>query len=185
MPHALSFRPWRLHPTATRFCLFCSHANCARRRICRLRVCGFRHSPRVAACRTLEEAIGEIAGHPVRVAAAGRTDAGVHAVSQIVHFDTEAVRPRAAWVRGVNTHLPANAAVLWAHPVTADFHARFAATARHYTYVLLTRAERPGLLARRVGWYHRPLDIESMRAGAAYRRFPVSAFRARVQANPR
>ena len=97
--------------------------------------CGFQSQPRAAACRTRSErAIGEIAGHPVGVVAAGRTDAGVHAASQIVHFDTEAVRPLTAWVRGVNTHLPPAAAVLWAHPVAADFHARFAATARHYTY---------------------------------------------------
>ena len=128
----------------------------------------------------LEEAIAAIAGHPVNVVAAGRTDAGVHAVSQIVHFDTDAARPRSAWVRGVNTHLADDAAVLWAHPVAAEFHARFAATARHYTYVLLTRAERPGLLAKRVGWYHRPLDIEAMRAGAAHLEgtHDFSAFRA-------
>ena len=131
--------------------------------------CGFQSQlARCGVQDALEEAIGEIAGHPVGVVAAGRTDAGVHAVSQVVHFDTGAVRPGSAWVRGVNTHLPGSAAVLWTHPVPADFHARFAATARHYTYVLLTRAERPGLLARRVGWYHRPLDVEAMRAGAAH-----------------
>jgi tRNA pseudouridine38-40 synthase len=130
--------------------------------------CGFQsQSTRCGVQDALEHALGEIAGHPLGVVAAGRTDAGVHAVSQIVHFDTEAVRPDAAWVRGVNAHLPGDAAVLWARPVAAEFHARFAATARHYTYVLLTRAERPGLLAKRVGWYHRPLDIEAMRAGAA------------------
>jgi tRNA pseudouridine38-40 synthase len=143
--------------------------------------CGFQAQPaRCGVQDALEEAIGEIAGHPVGVVAAGRTDAGVHAVSQIVHFDTEAVRPGAAWVRGVNTHLPGSAAVLWARTVSSDFHARFAATARLYTYVLLTRAERPGLLARRVGWYHRPLDIEAMRAGAAHLAgtHDFSAFRA-------
>jgi tRNA pseudouridine38-40 synthase len=143
--------------------------------------CGFQsQAARCGVQDALERATGEIAGHPVGVVAAGRTDAGVHAVSQIVHFDTEAVRPLSAWVRGVNTHLPPAAAVLWAHPVTADFHARFAATARHYTYVLLARAERPGLLGGRVGWYHRPLDVEAMRAGAAHLlgTHDFSAFRA-------
>jgi tRNA pseudouridine38-40 synthase len=143
--------------------------------------CGFQSQPaRCGVQDALEHAIGEIAGHPVGVVAAGRTDAGVHAVSQIVHFDSEAVRPGSAWVRGVNTHLPGNAAVLWSHAVPSDFHARFAATARHYTYVLLTRAERPGLLSGRVGWYHRSLDLEAMRAGAAYLAgtHDFSAFRA-------
>ncbi len=143
--------------------------------------CGFQSQPsRCGVQDALERAIGEIAGHPVGVVAAGRTDAGVHAVSQVVHFDTEAVRPLSAWVRGVNTHLPPAVAVLWAQPVTAQFHARFAATVRHYTYVLLNRAERPGLLAGRVGWYHRPLDVDAMRAGAAHLAgtHDFSAFRA-------
>jgi tRNA pseudouridine38-40 synthase len=130
--------------------------------------CGFQSQPsRCGVQDALEDAIGEIAGHPVGVVAAGRTDAGVHAASQIVHFDTEATRPSGAWVRGVNSHLPASAAVLWAQPVSDEFHARFAASARHYTYLLQNRGERPGLFAQRVGWYHHPLDLEAMRAGAA------------------
>jgi tRNA pseudouridine38-40 synthase len=76
-------------------------------------------------------------------------------------------RPLTAWTRGVNAHLPASAAVLWAQEVPAEFHARFAATARHYTYLLVDRAQRPGLNAGRVGWYHLPLDLDAMRAGAA------------------
>ncbi len=116
----------------------------------------------------LQRAIGTIAGLPTVVVAAGRTDAGVHAVSQIVHFDTDASRPHGAWVRGVNTHLPDSAAVLWAQPVADDFHARFAASARHYTYLLLNRPERPGLGAGHVGWYHRPLDVDAMRAAAMH-----------------
>jgi tRNA pseudouridine38-40 synthase len=103
----------------------------------------------------------------VQAAAAGRTDAGVHATSQIVHFDAVAERPLTAWVRGVNAHLPGSASVLWAHPVADDFHARFAAQARHYTYLLLVRPERPALNAGRVGWYHRGLDLAALRAGAA------------------
>ena len=114
----------------------------------------------------LERALATIAGARVAIAAAGRTDAGVHATSQIVHFDTEAARPDTAWVRGVNAALPAEAAVLWAAPVDATFHARFAATARHYAYLLQHRPERPALLAGRVGWYHRPLDVTTMQRAA-------------------
>jgi tRNA pseudouridine38-40 synthase len=131
--------------------------------------CGFQSQPSGCGVQdALERAIGAIAGHEVRVTAAGRTDAGVHAVSQIVHFDTEAKRPDTAWVRGVNSHLPAAAAVLWARPVAEDFHARFAASARHYTYLLLIRTERTALLAGLAGWYHRPLDAALMNAAAAH-----------------
>src|SRR6266480_6813829 len=84
--------------------------------------------------------LGSIAAQRVATAAAGRTDAGVHATSQIVHFDADADRPSSAWVRGVNGLLPKVAAILWAQPVADDFHARFAATARHYTYLLLARS---------------------------------------------
>jgi tRNA pseudouridine38-40 synthase len=143
--------------------------------------CGFQSQPSGCGVQdALERAIGEIAGHAVTVIGAGRTDAGVHAVSQIVHFDTEAERPDAAWVRGVNSHLPPAAAVLWARAVQDDFHARFAATARHYTYLLLTRAERPGLLAGRAGWYHRSLDASDIReaAGHLLGTHDFSAFRA-------
>ena len=128
----------------------------------------------------LERALAEIAGHAVTVNAAGRTDAGVHAVSQIVHFDTTAVRPESAWVRGVNAHLPRTAAVLWAREVPEEFHARFAAVARHYTYLLLTRPERPALLAGQVGWYHHLLDSALLDAGAAHLlgTHDFSAFRA-------
>jgi tRNA pseudouridine38-40 synthase len=128
----------------------------------------------------LERAIGEIAGHVVTVIAAGRTDAGVHAVSQIVHFDTTVVRPESAWVRGVNSHLPRTAAVLWAREVPEEFHARFAAIARHYTYLLMTRPERPALLAGQVGWYHQALDPALIDAGTAHLlgTHDFSAFRA-------
>jgi len=128
----------------------------------------------------LEAALAGIAAAPIGTHAAGRTDAGVHATSQVVHFDTVVERPVTAWVRGVNALLPPAAAVLWAQPVAEDFHARFAATARHYTYLLATRGERPALGARQVGWYHHPLDLDAMRAGAAYLvgTFDFSAFRA-------
>jgi tRNA pseudouridine38-40 synthase len=114
----------------------------------------------------LQRALTSIAGAPVAVTAAGRTDAGVHATSQIVHFDTDAERPGNAWVRGVNALLPPAAAVLWSAPVDPAFHARFSATGRHYAYLLVNRPQRPALLAGRVGWYHRPLDIATMRRAA-------------------
>ncbi len=115
----------------------------------------------------LERALAAIAGEPTRATAAGRTDAGVHAALQIVHFDTEVARPVGAWVRGTNAHLPPEIAVQWAQPVADGFHARFAATARHYTYLLANRPVRPAILAGRIGWYHRPLDVAAMREGAA------------------
>jgi tRNA pseudouridine38-40 synthase len=115
----------------------------------------------------LEHALRAVAGEPVGVIAAGRTDAGVHATAQVVHFDTPARRSDTAWVRGANAHLPPTIAVRWAQPVTNEFHARFTAHARYYTYWLLNRAERPGLLAGRVGWYHRPLDADRIAAAAA------------------
>lgn len=115
----------------------------------------------------LESALSIVADAPTRVVCAGRTDAGVHALAQVVHFDTEAVRPDTAWVRGVNAHLPASVAVRWAQPVSSEFHARFSARGRHYRYLLLNRPERPGLMARRVGWFHRPLDVETMAAAAS------------------
>jgi tRNA pseudouridine38-40 synthase len=115
----------------------------------------------------LERALSAVADARIGTVAAGRTDTGVHATLQCVHFDTDAARPDTAWVRGVNSRLPADVAVQWAHPVSTEFHARFAATARHYTYLLVPRATRPALLAGRVGWYHRPLDVDAMRGAAA------------------
>src|SRR5687767_4148509 len=88
----------------------------------------------------LEPALGEIAGAPVSVTCAGRTDRGVHARIQVVHFDAEAPRPESAWVRGVNALLPDAVAVLWAKEVAGDFHARFSARSRTYRYELLNRA---------------------------------------------
>lgn len=115
----------------------------------------------------LERALSIIAGEQLRVVCAGRTDAGVHALAQVVHFDTTVERPAMAWVRGANAHLPATVAVRWAMPVAADFHARFSARARAYRYVLLNRPERPAVLAGKVGWCHRPLDLGAMRTAAA------------------
>lgn len=114
----------------------------------------------------LEAALGEIAGLPVGVICAGRTDAGVHASHQVVHFDAPVERPLTAWVRGVNTHLPEGVAVRWAQAVDPEFHARFSARGRRYRYLLLNRPQRPGLWAGRVGWFHGALELEAMQEAA-------------------
>jgi tRNA pseudouridine38-40 synthase len=114
----------------------------------------------------LEPALQQISGSPISTTCAGRTDRGVHARGQVVHFDTEAQRPVSAWVRGVNTHLPDSLAVLWAQEVAGEFHARYSARSRTYVYRLLNRAVRPALDAPYLGWFHLPLDLEAMRAAA-------------------
>jgi tRNA pseudouridine38-40 synthase len=91
----------------------------------------------------------------------------VHARLQVAHFDTGARRPASAWVRGVNTLLPAAVAVLWSHEVPDEFHARYSARSRTYRYALLNRPVRPALLAQYAGWFHLPLDVQKMRAAAA------------------
>jgi tRNA pseudouridine38-40 synthase len=115
----------------------------------------------------LEPALAAIAGSEIKTTAAGRTDTGVHARLQVVHFDTEARRPSSAWVRGVNALLPDAVAVRWSHEVPDDFHARYSALSRTYRYELLNRPVRPALDAHYVGWFHLPLDVEKMRAAAA------------------
>ena len=115
----------------------------------------------------VESALSAIAGAPVSVTCAGRTDSGVHAIEQVVHFDTDADRPATAWVRGVNSSLPESVAVLWSQPVEAAFHARYSAVSRTYRYRLINRAVRPALAARHAGWVHASLKIENMREAAA------------------
>jgi tRNA pseudouridine38-40 synthase len=128
----------------------------------------------------LQAALAKIAGHDIRVSAAGRTDAGVHALSQVVHFDTKVFRPDNAWVRGVNAFLPDALRVLWAREVDTEFHARFRAERRSYQYLLQVSPVAPAVLSGKVGWYHRPLDVEIMRLGAAHLpgEHDFSAFRA-------
>lgn len=116
----------------------------------------------------LEPALAGIAGLPVSVTCAGRTDRGVHARGQVVHFDTGVERPDSAWVRGVNALLPESVAVLWSRRMPDDFHARYSARARTYRYVLLNRSVRPALAARHAGWFHAPLDEAAMRSAARF-----------------
>jgi tRNA pseudouridine38-40 synthase len=114
----------------------------------------------------LEAAVGRVADRPVRVHCAGRTDAGVHAEGQVVHFDTAARRSERSWVLGTNSNLPDDIAVRWARPVAPDFHARFSATGRHYRYLILCRATRSALWRGRAVWTHKRLDLARMRAAA-------------------
>jgi tRNA pseudouridine38-40 synthase len=128
----------------------------------------------------LQVALSTIAGEPISVICAGRTDAGVHATLQVVHFETGVERPLTAWVRGVNSHLPEGVAVRWAAAVDDEFHARFSARGRRYRYLLLNRPQRPGLWQGRVGWFHLPLDVEAMQQAATHLigEHDFSAFRA-------
>ena len=114
----------------------------------------------------LESALSAIGGTAIRVVCAGRTDAGVHATHQVVHFDTVVDRPISAWVRGVNSNLPEGVAVRWAQEIDDAFHARFSARGRRYRYLLLNRPQRIGLWQGRVGWYHPELDQGVMQEAA-------------------
>ena len=143
--------------------------------------CGWQSQPSGGSVQdAVETALSRIAGNATRVLTAGRTDAGVHAAFQVVHFDTEAKRPMNAWIRGVNAFLPDSIAVLWAWPMPPDFHARYCATERCYLYLLLTHPVRPALNQGKMGWFHQSLDLESMRSAAGFLlgEHDFSAFRA-------
>jgi len=130
---------------------------------------GWQHQEEVSSVQqTLEHALSRVANHSVTVVCAGRTDAGVHATAQVVHFDTEVLRTERSWVFGANSNLPADISVLWAQPVTLDFHARFSALARTYRYILCNQNVRPGIFHKAVSWYFKPLDAERMQMAAYY-----------------
>lgn len=120
----------------------------------------------------LESALKKFTRRTMSTVCAGRTDAGVHALEQVVHFDTELDREMASWVRGLNTFLPPSIAVRWATEVASDqaeeFHARFSARSRTYQYVLHNNQIRSPLLTGKAGWVFRPLDIDAMREAAIY-----------------
>lgn len=143
--------------------------------------CGWQSQPSTCGVQdALESAIRCIAQQTIRVHAAGRTDTGVHALSQVVHFDTDAIRPMSAWVRGVNAHLPVTVRVEWAHEVDDGFHARFSAFQRSYQYLLYNAPVAPALMATKAGWFHLPLNFLAMTEAAAYLvgEHDFSAFRA-------
>lgn len=114
----------------------------------------------------LEQALTKIACSPVEVFCAGRTDRGVHAIGQVVHFDSDVLRPDEAWVRGTNTHLPAAIRVLWSQVVSDDFHARFTATSRRYRYVILNRRVASAIFSGQQTWVSYALDIQRMHFAA-------------------
>ncbi len=116
----------------------------------------------------LESALSAFAVRPIKVMCAGRTDAGVHGINQVVHLDTDIDRTAFSWVRGTNAFLPKDIAVQWAAEVPGSFHARNSAIGRRYVYVLLEAAVRPALEQGRAGWVFRPLDIDAMREAAGH-----------------
>ena len=116
----------------------------------------------------VEQALSQVADEAIQVTVAGRTDAGVHALAQVIHFDTSAERSEYSWVRGANSNLPPDVALSWAAPVDDGFHARYSATGRHYHYIILNRPIRPTFLAQRVTHEYRPLDVQRMQQAARH-----------------
>lgn len=114
----------------------------------------------------LEKALARVADHEARVTGCGRTDTGVHALCQVAHFDSPADRSERSWMLGLNSHLPAGASVLWIRSVDDEFHARFSAFARSYSYRILNRWVRPALDHRRKSWCRVPLDADKMHRAA-------------------
>jgi tRNA pseudouridine38-40 synthase len=114
----------------------------------------------------VESALSYVADHVVEVTCAGRTDSGVHAWCQVVHFDSESVRSTRAWVLGANAKLPHSVCLRWAQPVDPSFHARYAAVARRYRYSILNRPVRPALQRQMLTWERTPLDAAAMHQAA-------------------
>lgn len=159
--------------TATRFALGLEY--------CGTRYLGWQkqaQGPTLQDC--VEQALSSVADHPVEVYCAGRTDAGVHALCQVVHFDARAPRAPHNWVFGGNVQLPPDISIVWARQVEEEFHARYSATARRYRYLILNRAARPGLLPYLATWECRALDEGRMAraAQALLGRHDFSAYRA-------
>ncbi len=116
----------------------------------------------------VEQAISTVANHSVEVSCAGRTDAGVHAQGQVIHFDTEALREPRQWQLGINSNLASNVSITWVKIVSDEFHARYAATARRYRYIIFNRFARPAMLVDKVCWVYHPLNEEAMQAAAKH-----------------
>lgn len=129
--------------------------------------CGWQRQPHCHSVQAeVEQALSKIAQTPITIYCAGRTDTGVHAAAQIVHFETSVVRPLRAWTFGVNSHLDRRVAVHWASPMATDFHARFSAIERSYRYTLLNRPTRPAYQAGSLGWERTHLDDQRMHDAA-------------------
>jgi tRNA pseudouridine38-40 synthase len=131
--------------------------------------CGWQRQTAAASVQAaLEQALSRVADEPISTTCAGRTDAGVHAREQVVHFDTQALRSARAWLLGTNTRLPRDISLRWAQPVPEEFHARFSALSRSYRYLMLNRVTRSALAHGRALVVHHPLDVAAMRAGAQW-----------------
>ncbi len=134
--------------------------------------------------RTVEqqvvEALSRVADDEIEVVCAGRTDKGVHAWGQVIHFDTTVVRPIHSWMLGANSNLPSDVSVQWVHQVAEDFHARFSARKRHYRYLIHNYHGRPAIHAQRATWITRPLAEARMLQASRYLpgEHDFSAFRA-------
>jgi len=129
--------------------------------------CGWQIQPHCHSVQAeLEQALTRIADEPINVSCSGRTDTGVHAMAQVVHFDTTAVRPQHAWTFGTNTHLNKHVAVHWASEVSDEFHARFKALNRSYQYRILNRGTRSGLHSNKLSWVNQQLDVDAMHKAA-------------------
>jgi tRNA pseudouridine38-40 synthase len=116
----------------------------------------------------VQKAISYVADVPLQVVCAGRTDSGVHALGQVIHFDTEVIRSDRSWILGCNSNLPRDINICWAREVDQEFHARFTATSRSYRYVIMNRMTRSAINQHRVCWHHRPLDVSRMAKAAGY-----------------
>ena len=116
----------------------------------------------------LEQALSKVANHPVTVICAGRTDTGVHALEQVIHFDVESKRELHAWMLGGNSNLPDDVRITWVKHAIGDFHARYSAIARFYRYIILNRPIKSALLRNQVTWCHAPLDAEKMHEAAQH-----------------
>ncbi|MEC9020571.1 MAG: tRNA pseudouridine(38-40) synthase TruA, partial [Pseudomonadota bacterium] len=131
------------------------------------RFCGFQRLKHAASVQqAIEDALAKVAGAPVRIHASGRTDSGVHATRQVIHFDPPVQRTEKAWIFGANTNLPRDVAVRWVKTVSDDFHSRLGALARRYRYIFLNQISRPVMERHNVTWCRDPLDADAMHRAA-------------------
>ncbi|MCP3675922.1 MAG: tRNA pseudouridine(38-40) synthase TruA [Gammaproteobacteria bacterium] len=127
-----------------------------------------RQSHAASAQSTLEEALSSIADQKIEVTCAGRTDSGVHATSQVVHFDSTNIRPEKAWLKGTNSLLPRSISIQYAQKVSENFHARFSATSRSYIYIIDNSHVRPAIMGQGLTWYNKRLDVDKMDEACEY-----------------
>lgn len=129
--------------------------------------CGWQRQQQVKSVQAyIESALTKVANESIQIYCASRTDTGVHATGQVVHFETSVIRKNSAWIMGVNTYLPTDITVRWSKVVESDFHARFSAIARRYRYIIFNDKYKPAILAAGINHYHLPLDAKKMHIAA-------------------